>query len=587
MFRSSKLLIFFTSKFIFYKKVLDLLGKKRNTLPFIFLMYFFLSLIELIGLGLLGGFVVLLLDYDINNYFLFKIISFSFDFNFTKNNLIYLTSFFLFIVFLFKTFFGIFINYIIVNFVNKTIASMRVKFFSTYININYDDYLSKHSSELIATVTSFIARFGLVIQNSIRILSDLIIMLFIIIFLFVLNPLILSLLILGLFIVIFVYYNLFMYKLRIIGEKSNIEQKIMLKNITEGLEGLKEVRVSGLEYFFINNIKKSTRIISRNDTILSIISLAPRYFIELIITSFIVIFVSYTVFSNYDMKIIIPTMSIFIFAALRIMPMVYQFINSYSLITFCEDAVEKLYFNYQNIKLNQNYEKQDNKKNIVFKSLKLKDVEFKYKKSNLKILQNLYFTLYKGDSIGIVGESGIGKTTLIDVILMLLDTNKGEITINDFNIQNYKRQWMLKVAYLPQQVFLIDDTILNNITLGTPSLEIDHNKVYECIKNSQLDKLLDSLPDGINTFIGERGLKVSGGQRQRLALARAFYHDKEIIIMDESTSSIDEKTEKEIIDRIKFIKKQKTIIVIAHRNSTVAHCDKIYELKNGNLNQIK
>ena len=189
--------------------------------------------------------------------------------------------------------------------------------------------------------------------------------------------------------------------------------------------------------------------------------------------------------------------------------------------------------------------------------------------------------------IGIVGKSGEGKTTFVDVILNLLEIESGEIKYNGANIKNNIQEWRSLIAYLPQNVFLINDSITNNIALGQSNKKIDIEKIKEAIKDARLDDFVDSLPQGLNTFIGERGMRMSGGQKQRLALARAFYFDKEIIILDESTSSLDDVTENEILDKIKIIKNKKTLIVIAHRERTVEHCNTIIKIHNGKLEKIR
>ena len=226
-------------------------------------------------------------------------------------------------------------------------------------------------------------------------------------------------------------------------------------------------------------------------------------------------------------------------------------------------------------------------KDQKFKSLKLNNISFKYKNTNNFIFKNLNFELKSGESIGIVGKSGIGKTTLIDIILGLLNVSDGSVSFNSNLLENNINIWRSKIAYLPQQVFLINDTVYNNVALGTDKNDINFDKIYSSLSKAKLNEFLENLPNGIDSFIGERGIRMSGGQRQRMALARAFYFDKEIIIMDESTSSLDKVTESEILDRINILKNKKTLIVIAHRESTVAHCDKIIKIENNKISLIK
>ena len=214
-----------------------------------------------------------------------------------------------------------------------------------------------------------------------------------------------------------------------------------------------------------------------------------------------------------------------------------------------------------------------------FSSLKLNDVSFKYPGANMYSLKNISLEIKSGDAIGIIGGSGAGKSTLVDLILGLIEPCDGKITYNGVSFGLVLRQWMDRVAYLPQQVFLIDDSLRRNISIGCN--DIDENGVIIALKKAKLLDFVERLPDGVETKVGERGVKLSGGQRQRVALARAFYHNRDVLVMDESTSALDSDTEYEIVKEIQKHKGERTIIAIAHRLSTLKYCDHIFELQNG------
>ena len=573
----------------FVKKVFILLSDSKKHLPVLFLLYLFSSIFEIFGLGLLGSFVILILDYNINEYFIFKYINQFTSLSFDKNSLIIINGFLILVIFISKSIFGIAMTYYVSKFVNLKIAELRVYLLGKFFNMDYQTYLSKHSSDFIISINGHISRYGVVLQNFIKLASDLLIFLVILIFLFFLNPSILINLIFVISSILFLYYKLYLKKLKSFGRNSNLEQKKLIKYITEGIEGLKEIRILNISDFFLNKAEKSTSIMSANEIKLNVISSAPRYLIELLLTMFVVSSTIVAITLDYNLQLIIPTLAVFTFASIRILPMVYQFINSYSLIIFSSDGVEKLYEDY--IYHSSNRIKNDLSKNIYseqkFEKLSLVNIYFSYNKSENYILNNINFEINKGDSIGIIGKSGEGKTTFIDVILKLLEADSGEIKFNNDNLENHLINWRSSIAYLPQNVFLINDTIINNIALGQNQIKIDIKKINSSLKDARLEEFIKSLPEGLNTFIGERGMRMSGGQKQRLALARAFYLDKEIIILDESTSSLDIKTENEILDKIKLIKNKKTLLVIAHRESTVQHCNKIIKIENGILTKIK
>jgi ATP-binding cassette subfamily C protein len=221
-----------------------------------------------------------------------------------------------------------------------------------------------------------------------------------------------------------------------------------------------------------------------------------------------------------------------------------------------------------------------------FQTLTFDKVGFYYSGTRNEILSNVSFVINSGDSIGIIGQSGSGKTTVIDLLLGLLSPTEGRVLFNDKSTSDKSvlRQLRRQVAYIPQDIFLLDDTLENNITLGDKNP--DNNKIIESIRQAQLYSMMQNSSDGLNTLLGERGVRVSGGQRQRIALARAFYHDRDIIVMDEATSALDSKTEAEITKEIRSLRKNKTVIIIAHRVTTLQNCNHIFKLENGVLKNI-
>jgi ABC-type multidrug transport system fused ATPase/permease subunit len=218
-----------------------------------------------------------------------------------------------------------------------------------------------------------------------------------------------------------------------------------------------------------------------------------------------------------------------------------------------------------------------------FRDFVLKGINFSYPNIKSPALKNLSLKIRNGESIGLIGPSGSGKTTLVDVLLGLLEPQKGEVYYNGIPLKDSLSEWRSQIAYLPQQVFLIDATLRQNVALGMEDKEIDDLQVKKALHQSRLDDLVEQLPQGVETLLGERGIRLSGGQRQRVALARAFYYGRKVLVMDEATSSLDNETELEIVEEIKHLKGKISMIVIAHRLTTVQDCDQIYKLKNGQI----
>jgi ABC-type bacteriocin/lantibiotic exporter with double-glycine peptidase domain len=287
-----------------------------------------------------------------------------------------------------------------------------------------------------------------------------------------------------------------------------------------------------------------------------------------------------------EIETMIPTLGLFGVAALRLTPSVNQLINGFIRIRHGRYATSRLCADLKN--LGNHVPKEPisfkvEKKIEPFRELLLKDVNFSYSNTKDRSIKNLTMYIETGESIGLIGSSGAGKTTLVDILLGLLEPQDGEILYNGHSLCDSLAGWRTQVAYLPQNVFLIDNTLRRNVALGLSDSKIDEFILHEALRQARLTELVDQLPKGVETFIGEHGVRLSGGQRQRVAMARAFYHGRNVLVMDEATSSLDHETEREIVEEIKHLKRKKTLIVIAHRLTTVQHCDRIYRLEKGRI----
>ena len=287
-----------------------------------------------------------------------------------------------------------------------------------------------------------------------------------------------------------------------------------------------------------------------------------------------------------DLALLVPKLAIFGLASVRLLPIANILSNGFLKFRFSRDGVSRLYSDVMHLKSTLIIDKgiaKDQDLDLIFKELKLENVSFMYPNAKQKALKNINLNIKRGESIGIIGESGSGKTTLIDSILGMLEPNSGEIYLNGAPLKQELNNWRKRVAYLPQEIFLVDDKLKINVALGVNEHDIDIDLLNSSLERASLSGLIEQLPDGIDTELGERGVRLSGGQRQRISLARAFYHKRDILVLDESTSALDKETEKEIVDEIKRLKGDVTMIVIAHRFSTIENCDVIYRIKNGEI----
>jgi len=315
-----------------------------------------------------------------------------------------------------------------------------------------------------------------------------------------------------------------------------------------------------------------------------LVSVVPRYLIELVIIIFVVFAFFLSLLQGGDPKYAYPMIGMLGVAAIRLGPaigMVLQAVAGVRSSLFPVSELKKSMISLTDAP----YLPEEHNVNggREFKTLELREVDFTYRNSGSPALRRVSLKVSSGDSIGLIGASGAGKTTLLDVILGLLPHQAGEILYNQEPLAQHRAEWWSKVGYLPQEIFLADASFRENVALGINSESIDHARVERAIAQASLSELVSSLPEGSNTNIGERGLRLSGGQRQRVALARAFYHQREILVLDESTSALDTDTEQDIVEAIQQLKGLKTMIVIAHRLSTLRHCDRIYRLDQGQI----
>jgi ATP-binding cassette, subfamily B, bacterial PglK len=574
---------------VYLKEIIELLGADKKRVPRMIVLFLFISILDVAGIGLIGPYITAATSPD-------KFASYLTDVNsewvkgLDSTDLLIVMSMFLVLVFVIKTLVGIWINYIIVRFSADQLVRLRSYLMEAYQKLPYVIYLERNSSEYINSIQVLVNHYANgVIASGLRAISDAIVGFSILILLFIVDPLALMLMVTMLGLLIYSYDYFFKDQVKKLGIDTNNAAKEIIQGIHEGVEGLKENRVLGVGDFFYRKVRSNAIIHGRCHSMSTVISTAPRYVLEVVLVLFIVTIVLVNVFILNDPDILLPTVGMFGVASIRLLPAANMISSSLMQVRFSRDSVAKL---HGDLKLLSEYDSSstiiENRDYIFdrFKSLQLKKVYFRYPRSKHDALYDVSMKIHSGESIGIIGISGSGKTTLIDMLLGLLDPSKGSIQYNGTPLENSINDWRKKVAYLPQQVFLVDDTVKKNIALGVEEKNINLELLMQSIQKAQIYDLVRQLPNGIDTMIGERGMRLSGGQRQRMALARAFYHEREVIVMDESTSALDHETEQEIVEEIKQLKGQKTLIVIAHRLSTIQHCDKIIKLDNGKVVEI-
>ena len=572
--------------FQYIKEILFLISGSKKKFPMMGFLFLFLSILDLAGIGLIAPYVTLMASPDqfseTRLYELYERLGFSLEIS----DIIISLGVILVIIFLFKAGAAILVSYILLKFSHNQSLSLRAKLMRSYQDLSYIDFAAKNSATYIHNI-NLADKFSGTLLAMLRIICDGTVVIMIIVFLGFIDILALVIL-LSLLMTFSVAYDTF-FKPMVIryGKISNISSIQILKSTQESMLGMKEIRILNKEYFFFKTMYEAAKQFANVSVKASLVNLSPRFLLEVVIIVFVIFLVFSNVFMERSLSDLVPLLSMFGVASLKLAPASQSIVSNLSKMRFFRDAVRLIYKDVTGLSEKIDYNqsrKQDNTQ--LFDSISLNNIEFGFPGIKEPAIRDLSLQINKSDVIGFIGPSGSGKTTLINIILGLLHPQKGEFLYNGLPL-TYKNleKWRSLVAYLPQDIFLVDDTLERNIALGIFDHEIDKLKVSEAIEKARLSELVDSLPCGTKTIIGERGIRVSGGQKQRISLARAFYHGKEVLVMDESTSALDTTTEQQIVEEINRLKGEKTIIVRAHRTTTLKHCTAIYRLEKGKLSK--
>lgn len=476
-----------------------------------------------------------------------------------------------------------------INFVWKKNHKLSSDLLKKYLSMPYVYFLNNNTASLGKNVLAEVYQLtNSLVMPLAKIVTDMMIIIVILIMLFWVN-LIVTLIAIG--VLAFSYLIIYFYfsdKLKLGGIERLKENVGRYKSVGEALGGIKDLKVLGTEEFFLNKFSIHSKNFSHTHAYCKIIGELPRYIMEIIAFGGIVIILIFLVISNMPSQKIIPLMSFFAFAGYRLMPALQEVFNSFTNIKFNQAVLDKIHYDMSIEGFNLKYAlpKRHNIKPIYFKEkIELKNIYFSYPKNNKKALININLEIKKNNFIALIGSTGAGKTTLVDLILGLLFLQKGSFLVDGIKIDEKNiKNWQANLGYVPQQIYLSDDTIARNIAFGLPDDKIDLKQVKKVARMANIHNFIDEeLPKDYHTIIGERGVRLSGGQRQRIGIARALYHDPEVLIFDEATSSLDNSTEKEVLEAIEKVAEQKTMIVIAHRLTTVKNCDKVYVINKGKI----
>ena len=484
------------------------------------------------------------------------------------------------IIFTLKTLFLIWKVWVQKGFTSSVSARISRDLYGTYLRQPYSYFLGKNSSTLVRNSLSGNTFSEGIVDPILFLISEGLVTFCLLLFLMFLEPIgtLITLCVFGLGAL--AYRKPTSKRITKWGEIDVIQKALLINQLQQGFGGIKDLKMLRRESYFINEFNERLVISASLFRNFSLLQALPRYFLELLTIACFVVLVSTMITFGSGLISVVPVLGLFGVAAFRILPATYQIIGNVQSLNRNGPLLDYLVHDLSLIvepsevfKIND-----DN-----FVNAKISNLNFSYSESDNESLSGISLVVSRGDAVGIVGQSGSGKSTLVDVLLGFLKPQDGSITVNGVDINSSLQWWRSKVGYVPQSIFLTDDTLRRNVAFGLPEDEIDESAVRVALCLAQLEEFVSSLPEGGNTMVGERGVRLSGGQRQRIGIARALYNNPEVLVLDEATSSLDTETEHEVMKAVQALQGDKTVIIVAHRLSTVEYCDRLYRLDAGRI----
>jgi ABC-type multidrug transport system fused ATPase/permease subunit len=561
----------------YFEKISYLLDSKLKLRFYILVLFTIIaSLLEYLSLAALFPSIVLItknknneLDDNIFNNLIESL-------NFQNPELIFIVIFFL--IYLIKLIFLFLIIILQNKFIYLLKKNISDKISKTYLNSDLLYQVQKKTSDMITILTDEIAQVGQLYFHLIMVLTDIFLIFSISIFLFILNFKATFFIFLVLFAVLIIYQiavkKIVSIKAR--DRQEHFSNRIYLSNFI--IKAFKEIKIFKKENYFLKLFEISTVKNFKSHAIISIIQSIPRLFIELILLFSIIGFLLLIVLNNLNLEVYLPIIGIYLFATIRLMPTFTKISSSINLINFCKPSLNLIHREIKNsVKKNQ-LEHNKNKKLFFRKYISIHKLSFSY--PNKKVFENLNFKIKKNKINIIAGRSGSGKTTLLNILMGLITTYNGKILIDNYDIKNFGSKWIEKLAFIPQDINLLNSDIRSNIAFGENIEDIDDNKIKKIIKLLDFKYFISQLSMGLKTKVGDHGKLISGGQIQKIAIARALYKDAEILIFDEPTSSLDKKSVQEFIKNIKKITKNKTIVIVTHDPTVIKNFKNVFLIEN-------
>ncbi len=496
------------------------------------------------------------------------------------------------LIYIFKNVIILISNYIQIRFRNNLERDLSVLMLDSYMKRPYTYFLEVNSGDILRGVNSDVSGVAQIVDGFFTFFSELLTFTLICAFLIYLNPVIALGLIVAISVCAVLIVFCFKGKTNRFGKKAREVFARRFEYANQAVCGIKEITVMQRRECFTRQYAEASDVAARCNTSYQFISRVPSKVIEIAFIASIVLMCTIGLGGEVNIVAVIPQLSAIAVACVRVLPSVSTMTSSINTLVYYRTTLDS---SCENVKKAEEYEKwlqayrgEKETDNIVYEEkntfedrISIKNIKWKYDNTTRYVLNDLSMEILKGEAVGLVGESGAGKSTLADIILGLLKPQEGLVMADGLDIFAMPVQWAKMIGYVPQAVFLADDTIRNNIAFGLPENEIDEKLIWQALEQAQLKAFVEKLPKGLDTIVGERGIKFSGGQKQRVAIARALYYNPEILVLDEATSALDTETETAVMEAIDALQGHKTLIIVAHRLTTIRNCDKVYEIKDG------
>ena len=481
-------------------------------------------------------------------------------------------------------------NYVQARFVNKNQFLTVSYMMDEYLNRPYEFYLNADIPTVFRTLDSDVPKVFIALMDLIQLMTEVVVAIFLCAVLLIVDPMMTSMITVILLIMTFIIVKILKPRLNTLGQDNQEVQARMGKWRNQSIFGIKEVKVLHKEKFFVENYSVYAKNAADLNSKYNVLNNMPRLLIETICIGGLLSYMAICIMLGQEIVEMAPQMMAFAVAAVRLMPSVNR-INTYvNNIAFYGPSI---CFVYDNIDFRDYKEERKVSQRLIEEktpvsvegAIALEKITYKYPNTEKLILDNADMVIPIGKSVGIIGPSGAGKTTAVDILMGLLDIQSGKITCGGRDVMENYGSWLSHIGYIAQNIYLTDDPIRDNVAFGVKREDIDDKRVWEVLEEAQLKEFVESLPEGLNTSVGERGVRISGGQRQRLGIARALYHNPEILVFDEATSALDTETETAIMEAIDKFHGRKTMIIIAHRLRTIENCDMIFKVEGGKIEE--